>query len=368
MKKAITTAVALLFCASFSAGKVDFTTTAAPKALQVTTGTKAVSIKENSSSVATNLLSRVPVNVIPISSQNEHVKDTDGTPQHEPCAAIRLTQTLILTANHCVADSFHNGDKLIAHVSITDDKKEGLVFSKPTTTTIIKPNAQVHFYRPNYHNTTSASREGISFDFAVIKLQPSMQYNPAGATAAAMQQASGLSPEDQQKLLETALKMAKKQFLMESSQYKKFMNIALKKFDLLEMSPDVVVPELEGKKLTDYFWNGYQFSSKRDPVRIYTGKILGPDFQNGCSHCLRFALESHSGTSGSPILDVSRNLVVSVMSVSDETKNISQGGLISDKVCNWVKSHDSRVKCVCVIGGGEGAIYEETDETANWGK
>ena len=99
-------------------------------------------------------------------------------------------------------------------------------------------------------------------------------------------------------------------------------------------------------------------------MAVLKGEIQGTDAKNhNNTHTLLFGFPLYPGTSGSPILDMQRKLVVSVASGSSQT--VSYGGLISDKVCQWVKSHDASVKCLVVQGG---AIYEETASTAAWGR
>ena len=310
--------------------------------------------------------SSVPANVIPITSLNESIKNSAGTPRHEPCSAVRLTSKLVLTANHCLVNAFAHGNQILATPFVAEDGKTGLVLSKSHNGDVVKPNAEVIFYRPNY--TASLSKEGTAFDFALIKLDSSLKYNPA-AVSVQLQQASAelaLLPADMQEALKASIQQTVQQeFNKTSAAYKKFMNTSLKKFDLLEMSPDVVSNELKGRWLRAYFWGGYEFDQKRDKVEIFTGSVVGPDFEHNNSHALVFNLKVVPGTSGSPILDTQRNLVVSVASLSDLNQLRAQGGLISAEVCQWVKSHDASVKCLAVYGG---ATYAETPKTAGWGR
>ena len=72
---------------------------------------------------------------------------------------------------------------------------------------------------------------------------------------------------------------------------------------------------------------------------------------------MKFSFGCPPGTSGSPVLDLERKLVVSI------------GGeaLTSEKVCQWLKSYDARIRCLAVRKEG-GKKEEETEATANWGK
>ena len=129
------------------------------------------------------------------------------------------------------------------------------------------------------------------------------------------------------------------------------------------MSPDVVVDELQGRRLSAYFWNGYPYEPTRDPVRILsqTGIGTAPD----SSHLLLFRGEEfHPGTSGSPVFDTQRKVVVSVASgvIADGSNG---GGLIDKSLCQWVKSHDRAVKCLVRHGNDN---QQESPETSAWGR
>lgn len=375
IKQILGCSLAVGLCVTAGFARVDFSKPAPVKKFEPVVNTPVIQ-KQPIMEVAPNpqparpatghSFSSVPVNVIPITSLNESIKDASGTPQHEPCSAIRLTDTLVLTANHCLVNSFANGERVLAGTFTAEDGKVGLVLSKGHNTDFAKPNAKVIFYRPNYK--ASSEKEGIAFDFALVKLDKNLKYNPA-AVSAQLQQVSAdfaLLPADMQEVLKSQIyQTLQQEFNKNAAAYKQFMQTSLRKFDLLTMSPDVVTEELKNQRLHVYFWNGYQFEQKRDRVETFTGSAIGPDFAHNNSHALVFSLKVVPGTSGSPILDTKRNLVVSVASTSDLSTLRAQGGLISEQVCNWVKSHDARVKCLVVLGG---SIYSETNQTANWGK
>lgn len=367
--------------------KVDFSKPAPAKTFQY----EASSFKTRASNGSgpspkiTNSAQTAPVNIIPIISLNSKVKNAVGIEQHIPCSATRLTSTLVLTAAHCVAPYFEHNSRIHADVFEADDGTQGLIFSKPASASSVKPNATIAFYRPNYQ-ATEGSREGIAFDFAVVKLDPVLKFNPEAAqaqTQATLEKAQsvfqggplqeqGSFPSElvSQQISVSTTQSAQTAFKNKTDVYRSFMNKSLKKVDLLQMNPDVVAEEMQNRAVRAYYWGASadsEFQPKRDALTVFKGSTIGPDFNNNNSHALIFALPIVSGTSGSPIFDAQRNLVVSVASVGDDQNGRTQGGLIDEKVCQWVKSYDSNVKCLVVLCDNCPA-YGETEGTAAWGK
>lgn len=299
----------------------------------------------------------VSPNIIPIITIKDSDKDENGIPLHEPCAATRMTPTLLITAAHCFLQSLEHGSRVNADIFEANDGVQGLVFSNPKEDNLAMPNAQIFLYRPQY---TDPEHINPSFDFAVVVLDKSLKYNQASVKKILDQSSLNTLPENLRYNVKSMLmsKMRQK-FAEQSAKYTKFINKQLDKVALLSLTPQGVVEELKGKFLKSYFWNGYPRSTERDSLVVISEKIdeneggVAPD----SSHMMLFKGENsgpHSGqsydtfpqgTSGSPIFDTERKLVVSVAS-GVAANNDNTGGLIDESLCQWVKKHDSKVKCL----------------------
>ena len=341
--------------------KADFTKPAPVKEFKpLGAGTRAGSDHSNTSGG-----DGAPANVLPISI---YIEEDEW--KYAPCAAIRLNDTLVLTAAHCLEGGRHlikHGSRIQAQVTTPVEGKKGLLFASPQKDDITEPNAQVFFYRPGF--SADGTSQSTAFDFALVKLDEKLKFKTS--IEQEMHAALKDSPEELRALLIQQMEQTeeyqklKKKFAQLQAEYKQFMAMPLEKFDLLQMTPDVVVPELSNRTVSIYFWNWIKGTFEREPLRILSGKVLGPE-NNRNTHTLVFGFASAAGASGSPILDVQRHLVVSVESGANE-ESTNLGGLISAEVCQWVKSHDATVKCLAVECEGCPG-YAETAETAAWGK
>ena len=282
-------------------------------------------------------------NIIPIITLNYNYQE-NGIPRHEPCAATRLTPTLLITAAHCLAGGMSNGNRINAELFNAEDGTEGLVFSNSYPESLLKSNAQVFLYNPNY---TDPENIPTQFDFAVVVLDKKMQFNSAVIQNILSQMPANLPKDVSNNIKTQMLAPIKKQFSKQAATYTKFINKPLTQVALLTMTPKGVVEELKWRNLQAYFWNGYPRSTKRDSLIKLNERINrkeGTASHN--SHIMLFVGEEfHPGTSGSPIFDTQRKVVVSVASgVDRDGYNI--GGLIDNSLCQWAKSHDSNVKCL----------------------
>lgn len=301
---------------------------------------------------------RRPANVIPISRT---IVAPDGETTYNICSAMQITPTVILTEAHCLAKNSRKNVPGFAHKerihALPTLQKNGLWrldLSATDKNVPTVPNAQVILYRPGYEPDGTAM--SYAFDMALIKLDSQLRANPSMIPAEVQQafaQVSTMMPELAQ-LTDTNLTQASNQVLVSlAKDYQNFLHRKLEKFDLLAMTPDVVQRELGAGLFQIYYFDQQAGSLNRGPLKICTSPSLGVYPNN--SHRMKFDFDCPQGTSGSPVLDTDRNLVVSI------------GGeaLLSDDVCQWVKTYDAQVKCL-VARGNTG--YQETSATASWGK
>lgn len=284
-------------------------------------------------------------NIIPIITlNNNHIKN--GVPRHEPCAATRLTPTLLLTAAHCIVGGLKNGSRVEATFFEAEDGIRGLALAKPKNDRgLIKPNAQVFVYRPQY---TRPERIPISSDFAVVVLEPGLKMNPLSSQYALTKLFEGMSPSLREKIKSPIAERIQQEFNTQAAEYAKFINKPLDEVALLTMIPGGgIVPELRGRQLKAYFWNGYEREKTRDSLIILNERINEPEGTSSRdSRVLLFKGEEFlPGTSGSPVFDPKKKLVVS-LAIGIANGGYNAGGLIDPNVCRWVKSHDKNVKCL----------------------
>ncbi len=367
MKKIIVICITMVLVAGLAWAKVDFSKPAPVRIFEPldTVGIHATT-KGNSNKRGSTSVAGVPVNVLPISMEIDEVKNGKTGHKSNICSAMRLTSTLVLTAAHCVED-FSHGQRIYAEPFTTADQRWGLYLLNNKNRQYTKFNATVFFYRPGYSADGSAMSH--AFDFALVKLDSHLVLNTAFVKQEINKALADIPDVLQQVqgdelLTQTIYQEVHKAFEDMQRNYKKFITSSLEKFDLLQMTPDVVPEEMKNRTVRAYFWPVNEKTGKRGPVKVFSGSVLGTDGNNhGNTHTLLWNIRTVRGTSGSPVLDVQRRLVVSVSSgpIRSETEG---GGLISAEVCQWVKSHDASVKCLAVEGG---AKYEETGKTAAWG-
>jgi len=331
--------VMVFILSSVSWGAPNFSAPVVVKQFQPINSTANSSRRQASSTTATSAVAISP-NIIPIITLNDSVTNSGGISQHEPCAATRLTPTLVFTAAHCLVGGLKHGQRIEASLFKAQDGTEGLILSNPRNESVAKTNAQVFMYRPKWTNPATIP---VPFDFAVVVLDPKLQFKmPSSIQAASLDRFPPTIFAPIKKQIDNRIQL---EFAQQSIAYNNFMNKQLDAVALLTMSSIGVVPELQGRTLSAYFWNGYQFDSTRDRVHVLNQTIKGTGAPNN-SHLLLFSGEGfHAGTSGSPVFDSQRKLVVSVASgVMGDGSN--GGGLIDQTLCQWVKGHDSNAKCL----------------------
>ncbi len=301
---------------------------------------------------------RLPANVLPIS---RIIISPDGGKAIGICSSMQITPTLILTEAHCLAkDSqenvpgFAHGERIHALPTLQQDGQWRLDLSAADKNSLSLPNAQVIFYRPGF--TADGSAMSFAFDMALIKLDGKLQANASMASAELQSASASVQniPNELVQLMGGQLTQAFNQSLSGPFQnYQNFLSRRLEKFDLMAMTPDVVQRELKDRIFQIYYFGTQQGTMNRGPLKICTSPSLGVYKNN--SHRMKFDFHCPEGTSGSPVLDTDRNLVVSI------------GGeaLLSSDVCQWVKAQDARVKCLVVRGTKQ---EKETEATAAWGK
>ena len=366
MKKMTAICLTMVLVAGLAWAKIDFSKPAAVRVFEpLDTARTSTILNGNSNKKTATSVAGVPVNVLPISMEIDEVKNGKTGHTSNFCSAMRLTSTLVLTAAHCV-EAFSHGQRIYAEPFTTSDQRWGLYLLNNKNRQYTKFNATVFFYRPGYSADGSAMSH--AFDFALVKLDSHLVLNTAFVkqeiNKALADIPDVLQAQWKEQLTQTIYQEVNKAFADMQKIYKKFITSSLEKFDLLQMTPDVVPEEMKNRTVRAYFWPVNEKTGKRDPVKVFSGSVLGTDGQNrGNTHTLLWNIRTVPGTSGSPVLDVQRKLVVSVSSgpIRGGTEG---GGLISAEVCQWVKSHDASVKCLAVEGG---AKYEETGKTAAWG-
>lgn len=318
----------------------------------------------NAVNAARQKVNPVSPNIIPIITLNNKFME-NGTPRHEPCAATRLTPTLLITAAHCLFGGLNRVSRVEAGLFTTEDGVEGLVFAKPNAQSFAKPNAQVFLYRPQF---TDPNKIPVAFDFAVIVLDPELKFkSPSGQNA--LQQILDALPQSLRDRVGSPTDQIKQEFAKQAAAYAKFIGKKLDEVALLTITPQAVEDELRGRSLEAYFWNGYERSTKRDPLKILKETIKGTGSPKD-SHLMLFSGEEfHPGTSGSPIFDTQRKAVVSVASGCTAKEKDSQGelrcvsnagGLIDEALCQWVKRRDSAAKCLVRHEPEVVAVEQET--------
>lgn len=319
-------------------------------------------------------VSKVPVNVLPINIYKETGKTKDGKKSVGLgiCSATRLTPTLVLTAAHCLAKEANKGgfshqERILAAPVLQENGLWRLDLSPKHQSTLQKPNATVIFYRAGYRADSSVMSH--AFDLALIKLDSSLHENKSVVKSALQKEKVDLSmlPEEMQKdFISYADQTVNQEFVKQAKIYKRFLGIPLEKLGLLEMTPDVVKEEMSERSVYAYYFAGHEGLDERDSVTVFSGSVLGTDEANQHNtHTLLWNIPGVEGTSGSPILDVQRKLVVSVESGPMHGNGNQGGALVSSEVCQWVKSHDASIKCLRIEGG---KTEKETSKTANWGK
>ena len=366
MKKLIILFLVSVFCAPFGIARVNFAERPAVRQFQPIDGKMSPRIGEpaapsssTTSSATSKPNSTVPPNVIPLGIEVR----MDGTGSMNACSAFRLTSTLVLTAAHCLVDEFPHGSRVNTEVSQLADGQWLLkVIFDHSQPGVAKPNAQIAYYRPGYR--ADGTDMSHAFDFVVIKLDQSLQFNQAGVNAELKKlegQLAQVSADMKDALVAQATSKARQEFNKQAAAYKQFLQVPLETYDLLEMSPDVVAAELQNRTILAYFWPGMENSMDRGNVEVLAGGYAGQAPKS--THTLLFSTHAKPGTSGSPFLDTQRKLLVSVD--SGPMGGNDSGGLISEQVCLWVKSHDARVKCLVASGGKQ---YQETEIATAWGR
>ena len=313
---------------------------------------------------------QVPAGVLPINISSQGVDPDTGAVGigFNICSAMRLTSTVVLTAAHCVVDSYAPNSRIYAEPKLRNDGRWELHLASAVDVETFKKNAQVIYYRSGYR--ANGSNASHAFDFALIKLDTALQ--PASSQLSSqLQQAEALLqnlPQEVRDQMGAGLSATYGQALAGVQKtYRQFLKASLEpRFDLLEMTPNVVKQELQNSRIRVYFWEGVENSTERRPVQIFEGTCVGTDEAHSNTHTLLFKVHTQEGTSGSPFLDEKRHLVVSVN--SGPLNGYSSGGLISAEVCQWVKQHAPEVKCLAVATPEGAPIYSENDTTAAWGK
>ncbi|MCQ2410862.1 MAG: hypothetical protein MJ053_05215 [Elusimicrobiaceae bacterium] len=306
--------------------------TAAPK--------KASSVNEKVTRSAT-----ISPNIIPIITLNDAYHNAQGIPRHEPCAATRLTPTLVFTAAHCLVGGLTHGSRIHAGIFQAKDGVEGLVFSKPHGDDLVQPNAQVFVYRPGLTRPADIS---APFDFGVVVLDTQLKLN-SKFTQQMTNMLNSVPLATTNKAENLVTQEMQKEFSKQSTAYTQFINKPLEAVALLTMTPQGVSDELQGRRWSVYVWNAYAYESTRDPVQILSQSISKEGTAPNSSHLLLFKGEAfHPGTSGSPIFDTQRKLVVTTAngSTGEASNQLNLGGLIDQAVCQWTKSYDRAVKCL----------------------
>ena len=131
-------------------------------------------VKKSAAVVSNKSSPSVPRNVIPITTLNSNESNETGVPRHEPCAAIRLTPTLLLTAAHCLVGGLTHGSRVYAGLFKAQDDTQGLLFSDSRKANLFQPNAQVFLYRPHWNENHPAA---TPLDFAVVVLDRKLKFN-----------------------------------------------------------------------------------------------------------------------------------------------------------------------------------------------
>lgn len=369
MKKYIISLLMFLLCVSFGVSKHDFSKPGTvknfePRSVEDVSYAAVVSKGNGKKKTPAHL---VPVNVLPISIEKYVVENGEEKRGINICSAMRLTSTLVLTAAHCLEDFSHE-QMVYAEPFVAQDNRMGLTLAAVKKgEEYVKPNAKIVFYRPGYASDGSAMSH--AFDFALIKLDNRLKFNTSHVKQE-MEKALENIPEGLRAQIDgytqTAQMAVKKEADKQQTLYAQFIKTPLEKFDLLQMEPDVVKEEMQNRVVRAYFWPGYENTPERGPVEVFSGSVLGTDEKHhGNTHTLLWNIHTKPGSSGSPVLDLQRKLIVSVTSGPIHGDNVHGGGLISQEVCQWVKSHDASVKCLAVYGGKS---YQETDKTSDWGK